>query len=470
MRVLLLGMGSRGDVQPLVALGERLVALGYAVSLAAPRDLGHVVAGSAIDFEPLSFDLEGPLRDGLGRDSLRGSPWTQVREARLMRQVMAGTARALAADVARLVDQADAVISGALTFDVVDALLTPLAAPGAGRRRARPTKPHIYVVFAPVWPSAHGDSVALGLLPRRTSALNLAWSTLAGRVALDLFRPAGDLVRARRGLPRQRFGRYTAAATRTPTLLAASPSVVPPAGDWPAALRQTGWWVRESRADERLEPALETFLTAGPAPVYVGFGSMPTPDPVGLVRDVAGVLGRAGLRGVVSAGLAGLSVGERPLEGLSEPEPTGPRPTARRRDCATRPDVIGIGPVAHELLFPRCAVVVHHGGAGTTAAAVRAGVTQVIVPHAADQPYWGRRMADLGVAAAPIARKDLTAARFAAALEVALSPAARAAAYALGERVRGEAGASEAAHLVDAHLRAQGTGHSTCPPRRVPTS
>ena len=460
MRVLLLGMGSRGDVQPLVALGERLVALGYAVSLAAPRDLGHVVAGSAIDFEPLSFDLEGPLRDGLGRDSLRGSAWTQVREARLMRQVMAGTARALAADVARLVERADAVVSGALTFDVVDALLTPLAADGAGSRRALPTKPHVYVVFAPVWPSAHGDSVALGLLPRRTSALNLAWSTLAGRVALDLFRPAGDLVRARRGLPRQRFGRYTAAATRTPTLLAASPSVVPPAADWPAALRQTGWWVRVSTGEDRLEPAGETFLAAGPAPVYVGFGSMPTPDPVGLVRDVVGVLGRAGLRGVVSAGLAGLSVGERSLEGLSGPG----------RDGATRPDVIGIGTVAHELLFPRCAVVVHHGGAGTTAAAVRAGVPQVVVPHAADQPYWGRRMADLGVAAAPIARKDLTAARFAAALEVALSPAARAAAYALGERVRGEDGASAAAQLVDAHLRAQGTGHSTGPPRRVPTS
>ena len=72
------------------------------------------------------------------------------------------------------------------------------------------------------------------------------------------------------------------------------------------------------------------------------------------------------------------------------------------------PDVIGIGSAPHEVLFARCAVVVHHGGAGTTAAAVRAGVPQVVVPHAADQPYWGRRMADLGVAAAAVARKDLT--------------------------------------------------------------
>ena len=425
MRILLLGMGSRGDVQPLVALGQRLRRMGYAVSLAAPADLGHVVAGSGVDFEPLSFDLEGPLREGLGRDALRGSARTQVREARLMRQVMADTASALAADVERLVDGADAVVSGALTFDLVDALLTP------DGRGGRPAKPHLYAVFAPVWPSAHGDSVALALRPRATSWVNDVWSTLAGRVALDLFRPAGDLVRARRGLPRQRFRHYTAAAEGTPTMLAASTHVVPPAADWPPALRQTGYWVRDDGGSGWLAPALEAFLDDGPAPVFVGFGSMPTPDPAAVSREVAGVLGHLGVRGVVSEGLAGLRA--EPSSGL-----------------------LGIRSAPHEVLLPRCAVVVHHGGAGTTAAAVRAGVPQVVVPHAADQPYWGRRMADLGVAAPPIARKDLTAARLERALEVALSPGARAAAYALGERVRAEDGAGDAARLVDAYLRGVG--------------
>ncbi|MER7072283.1 glycosyltransferase [Terrabacter sp. NPDC000476] len=422
MRILLLGMGSRGDVQPLVALGQRLRRRGYAVSLAAPADLGHVVVGSGVDFEPLSFDLEGPLREGLGRESLRGSARTQVREARLMREVMAGTAEQLAGDVTRLVDTADAVVSGALTFDLVDALLDP------GHRGGRPTKPHLYAVFAPVWPSAHGHSVALALRPRAASWANRAWSTLAGRVALDLFRPAGDLVRARRGLPRQRFRHYTSAAERTPTLLAASPHVVPPAADWPAALRQTGYWVRDDDTASALPADLEAFLDRDDPPVYVGFGSMPTPDPGGVSRIVADVLGRLGSRGVVSAGLAGLTV-------------------------PAREDLRAVGPVPHDVLLPRCSVVVHHGGAGTTSAAVRAGVPQVVVPHAADQPYWGRRVADLGVAAAPIARKDLTAERLERALEVALSPGARAAAYALGERVRAEDGAGDAARLVDGYLR-----------------
>ncbi|WP_374970842.1 glycosyltransferase [Terrabacter sp. BE26] len=442
MRILLLGMGSRGDVHPLVALGQRLRRRGYAVSLSAAADLGHVVAGSGVDFEPLSFDLEGPLREGSGRESLRGSAWTQVGEARLMRQVMAATAEALAADIGRLVEEADAVVSGALTFDLVDALLSP-----SGGRGGRPAKPHLYAVFAPVWPSAHGSSVALALRPGATSSVNLAWSNLAGRVALDLFRPAGDLVRERKGLPRRRFRDYAAAAERTPTLLGASPSVVPPAADWPPALRQTGFWVRDDVGGS-LDDELEAFLAVGEAPVFVGFGSMPTPDPAGLVRDAVGVLGRLGLRGVVSEGLAGLSVGHLPDEHL----PVGHLPVGHLPGGGV-PEVLGIGPAPHDVLFPRCSVVVHHGGAGTTAAAVRAGVPQVVVPHAADQPYWGRRMADLGVAPPPIARKDLTAARLQRALELALSARAREAAYALGERVRAEDGAGDAARLVDDHLR-----------------
>ncbi|GAB2750915.1 glycosyltransferase [Terrabacter koreensis] len=421
MRVLLLGMGSRGDVQPLVALGERLRQRAYAVSLAAPADLGHVVAGSGVGFEPLSFDLEGPLRDGLGRDGLRGSGTTRVREARLMRQVMAETAEALADDVTRLVDGADAVVSGPLTFDLVEALLSSGAA-----------KPHVYAVFAPVWPSAAGASTALTLLPRRVSPLNLWWSSLAGRVALDLFRPAGDLVRARKGLPRRTFRSYSAAATRTPTILGASPLVVPRATDWPPALRQTGFWFR-SPTPGPLDAPLEGFLADGPAPVYVGFGSMPTPDPEAVLRGVAEVLGSLGVRGIVSEGLAGLS-----LDRLGDTLPPG---------------VIGVGATPHDLLLPRCSVVVHHGGAGTTAAALRAGVPQVVVPHAADQPYWGRRLAALGVAAPPIARKDLTPSRLRAALEVALAPEARRAASALGEQVRSEDGAGHAAELVDSLLR-----------------
>jgi UDP:flavonoid glycosyltransferase YjiC (YdhE family) len=418
-------MGSRGDVQPLIALAPRLEQRGYAVSLGAAADFRALVEAHGVRFEPLSFDLEEPLRTGLGREGLQGSATNQVREARLMRQVVAQTAEALALDLERLVAQADAVVSGALTFDAVHALLSV---------DGRSSKPHVYAIFAPVWPSAHGPSAALALRPRATSRLNLAWSMLAGRVAFDLFRPPGDLVRQRRGLRRKTFRGYVAAAQSTPTILAASPAVVPRAGDWPPALRQTGYWVREDRRTEPLDDALEDCLAAAASPVYVGFGSMPTLAPEAVARDVVAVLERLGQRGILSEGLAGL---------------VAPDDRADRSGSAA---VIGVGATSHEALFPRCAVIVHHGGAGTTAAALRAGVPQVVVPHAADQPYWGRRMADLGVAADPNARKDLTPARLQRALERALSPGAREAAYRLGERVRAEDGAGDAARLLHARF------------------
>ncbi|MBC9820796.1 glycosyltransferase [Terrabacter sp. MAHUQ-38] len=195
-----------------------------------------------------------------------------------------------------------------------------------------------------------------------------------------------------------------------------------------------GYWFREPPpvGSDGLSGPVAEFLADGPAPVYVGFGSMPTPDPTGVVRGVVDVLSSLELRGVVSEGLSGLTLDGLPVE-----------PAGR---------VLAVGSTPHDLLFPRCSVIVHHGGAGTTAAAVRAGVPQVVVPHAADQPYWGRRMADLGVAPPPIARKDLTPARLRVALEVALSVEARRAAYALGEQVRAEDGAGDAARLVDAYL------------------
>jgi UDP:flavonoid glycosyltransferase YjiC (YdhE family) len=171
----------------------------------------------------------------------------------------------------------------------------------------------------------------------------------------------------------------------------------------------------------------------------------------------------------VSEGLAGLSVAGLSVTGSSDVGLSVIGVSSADvwvRDVlgvAGAPDVIGIGSPPHEVLFPRCAAVVHHGGAGTTAAAVRAGVPQVIVPHAADQPYWGRRMADLGVAADPIARKDLTPERLQRALEFALSPEAREAAYRLGERVRGEDGAGDAARLVDAYLALNAPGSRRLP-------
>jgi sterol 3beta-glucosyltransferase len=208
-------------------------------------------------------------------------------------------------------------------------------------------------------------------------------------------------------------------AART-VLHAVSPHVLLRPGDWPAAASVTGYWfLHDTEADtDALPPDLAAFLDAGEPPVFVGFGSMPSPDPAATTRTVLDAVARTGQRAILATGWGGLTSGE--VSG----------------------DVFLAADVPHHLVLPRTSVVVHHGGAGTTAAAVAAGRPQVICPFVADQPFWGRRMAHLGVAPPPISQRRLTAAKLAQAIDHAAGFASEAAE--LGSRVRAEQGVHEA--------------------------
>jgi UDP:flavonoid glycosyltransferase YjiC (YdhE family) len=147
---------------------------------------------------------------------------------------------------------------------------------------------------------------------------------------------------------------------------------------------------------EPLPEKLETFLQSGPPPVYVGFGSMTDPDPRATTRLVLEAIERVGCRAVLSSGWAGLG------------------------DAALPSTVMVVNEVSHASLFPHCAAVVHHGGAGTTTSAARAGVRQLVVPHVVDQFYWGSRVQRHGVAPQPLPRKRLAAEPLAATLRALL--------------------------------------------------
>ncbi|GEM_PF-879455 len=169
---------------------------------------------------------------------------------------------------------------------------------------------------------------------------------------------------------------------------------------------------------------LAAFLAAGPAPVYVGFGSCPAADPATDQRMFVDAARRAGVRVVL------------------QPPPGAAPPDAD--------DVLVLGEYPHAWLFPRMAAVVHHGGAGTTSAAIRAGVPSAVVPHLGDQAYWGRRVADLGLGPRPVPRALLTTTRLTRLLRDVTGPGApamRRAARALGPRLRSD-GADHAADLI----------------------
>jgi UDP:flavonoid glycosyltransferase YjiC (YdhE family) len=207
---------------------------------------------------------------------------------------------------------------------------------------------------------------------------------------------------------------------RVPCLYGFSGTVLPRPADWGGHLRVTGYWPLGRRGGWQPPKELEDFVSSGPPPVSVGFGSMNERDPEETTRTVLEALKISGKRGILLTGWGGLSDADLPDEVFKAEE------------------------VPHDWLFPRAAAAVHHGGAGTTAASLRAGTPTVVVPFFAEQAMWGRRVAKLGAGPPPIPRKKLSAGRLAEAIRVAADErTVRDRAAALGERLRREDGVGD---------------------------
>jgi sterol 3beta-glucosyltransferase len=231
-----------------------------------------------------------------------------------------------------------------------------------------------------------------------------------------------------RAAPLPFMGPFAAQRTRDyPVCYAYSPAVLPKPSDWPEWVAPTGWWYLDS-ADYTPSPALADFLARGAAPVAIGFGSMTPQDSAWLTRVVLDACERAECRAILLQGWGTLGQSALPSWAHVEPE------------------------VPHAWLYPRCSAIVHHGGAGTTGAAVRSGTPQQIVPLGFDQQFWGSRLNVLGVAPPPIRRRDLSPERLAAGIRAARTDERmRAAAASLGEIVRAEDGTGVALARIEAH-------------------
>jgi vancomycin aglycone glucosyltransferase len=203
-------------------------------------------------------------------------------------------------------------------------------------------------------------------------------------------------------------------------IIASDAEIAPVPRDATVRCVQTGYWVPPASMSAPLPDAVERFLAAGPPPIYFGFGSMPDHDLEATHRAFVQAAGAVGRRALVATA----------------------RPT---RALSGSGDVFTLGAVSHALLFPRLAAVVHHGGAGTTATAARAGVPQIVVPHVLDQAYWGRRVEQLGIGARAVMRAQLTRETLARALANVLTDGSvLARARALGEALRGRDGIGDA--------------------------
>jgi len=219
---------------------------------------------------------------------------------------------------------------------------------------------------------------------------------------------------------------------RCPVIYGFSPSVVQKPPDWGDHVEVTGYWFLDRQPGWQPPADLADFLAAGSPPVYIGFGSMSTRKPQETTELVLRALSRDRQRGLLLTGWGGLSEIDLPDY------------------------VFKIESAPHDWLFPQMAAVVHHGGAGTTAAGLRAGIPTIIVPHFIDQPFWGQRVADLGAGPQPIPRKQLTAERLADAINIAVTDEKmRRRAADLGEIIRAEDGVARAVEVINSHILVQ---------------
>lgn len=408
MRVLIATSGSTGDVAPYTGIATRLRAAGHDVSLATHPPFAGMLDAVGIPFVPIPGDLRRVLPQARGQDGRTSGtdPRALARLMALARPLIHTLAGGLAAAVSAVRPQALllSTLLAPLGFQLADAYALRCAA-------LFPQPLHPTREFGSVLTGGH----SLGALP------NLALGHLAEAAARPLYRAAVRDLRRSLGLPRRSLRALQRdQQSRYPTFHGFSPAVVPRPADWPAGQHVTGYWW-PAHPDTPGDPALEAFLAAGPPPVFVGFGSMAPGQGARLTELVLAATRRAGVRAVLQSGWSGLA---------------GPGPAARLND-----DVLAIGEAAHDRLFPRMAAVVHHAGAGTTAAGLRAGVPAVPVPVLADQPFWADRLHRLGVAPHPIPMNKLSPARLSAALTATLTdphPAARA--QALAARIRAEDG------------------------------
>jgi vancomycin aglycone glucosyltransferase len=377
MRIVLACAGSRGDVQPLQALGFGLAGVGHSVILCASSDFAASSGALGLEFAPVGQSARMLLeRYFSAMATFPIAPPGDFRRE-MLREVESHFVA-----LARAARGADLIVAASLEC----------AAPTVAQMLRVPYR---YVVLCPaVLPSrAHPPWVVpWQRLPGWTN--RLLWWGIYTAMNRTMMKPV-SICRQRRGLPAVRSGGAHVLGRRP--ILASDAVFGAAPTDGPFAALQTASLHVPARGD--LPADLERFLAAGAPPVYVGFGSMLFDDPARVTETLVEVVAAQGRRAIVAAGWG--RVGER----------------------VSRGDVFATGDVPHGLLFPRVAAVVHHGGAGTTAAAARAGVPQVVVPRLLDQFYWAERVrrAGLGPAAVPFSR--LTHANLTAAVAVALGDA-----------------------------------------------
>jgi sterol 3beta-glucosyltransferase len=413
MLITLLAPGTRGDVQPYLALGMALKKRGLRVRVATFSIFETFVKQHGLEYFPLHGDISQVASSEMGREAMQADNPLKLL---LSFNALKGPIFELQKDLFDACRGSDAIVYH----------------PGAaiGYFAAQEFKvPAILATPFPMTPTREYPALIFYNSPRMGTMANFVTHKLfeqvmwlaSGSPVKQFWKKEFGHAPAGFGCP---FGKQN--SQRFPTIISCSDHVFPQPSDWPQHVHNTGYWFLEEEPSWKPSQELLEFLGQGLAPVYIGFGSVGDSALADqTTRIVIEALRRSGKRGVLATGWSGMSKLNNIPEGFF---------------------ILESAP--HSWLFPRMAAVVHHGGAGTTAAGFRAGVPQVVVPGGNDQFAWGQRVHELGVGSKPVPRKSLTADKLSAAIDLVLTAQVNDAAKELGRKVQSENGAETAAGIV----------------------
>lgn len=416
MNIKLLTLGTRGDVQPFVALGLGLQKAGHEVTICTAANYEAFVMSHGLSFFPIRADFMEFTQSEEGKKMLSGNVFHIIKN---MKRLIFPMMEKMLEDLWAGASDADAIIYHPKAFggyDIAEKLNVPVFI-------AHPVPAFIPTgeFPNPIVPV----STSLGAWGnKQTYAVN-QWQTAP---YLNLINKWREHVLH---LPKRsvRTNILHIHHKPIPVLIGCSPSVVRSPADWVHPHHMSGFWFLDEQPDWNPPSELDLFLKSGKPPVCIGFSSMPLNEPERVKGMMVEALRRTGERGIMIAGWGNMKV-----------------------ESATE-DLYFIDSVPHSWLFPRTSAVLHHGGAGTTAAALKAGKPMVVCPFTGDQPYWARTMHRIGVAPAPLPGKKMTAASVAEAIQMAVNtPFFREKAEKIGQAIERENGVQQTVSYIENYL------------------
>ncbi|GHO99239.1 hypothetical protein KSF_092870 [Reticulibacter mediterranei] len=414
MRITMFSFGSRGDIQPLIALGCQFKQAGHAPLLATSPDYASLAAEYGIDFAPLGPPLSSFMNEKLNEVVESGNLFKLIRYSQEQRKKAIDAA---VVETWRIAQGSDAILFKGPTaiygYNVAEKLGIPCAE----------------IHFFPVTRTREFPCFLLGDGKDHGPLIDGALWWLSEQFIWQLMQRSGANKQRSEvlNLPPLPFWGIEKRQNREgmPLFYAYSPLVLPRPADWPERIHVTGYYFSDPPSDWQPPAELLDFLSSGSPPVYIGLGSVPVRNPAETLQLFLRALELSGQRGVLASGWSGIGKEQQLPE-----------------------QVFKVESVPHSWLFPRMAAIVHHGGAGTTGASLRSGVPTIVTPMAADQPSWGARIHAIGVGPAPIPFKKLTAEGLAQAIREAVTNEAMCKRAAeLGQRMQTEDGTERTLEL-----------------------